>query len=127
MEKMKPYIHARIAAKRWGGVPEDYLPIHDFMDSSKACLADVRHRALLHSTFGCFIVEQVFGHNIVNSDGKSVSVRDIAENHVLEDLGKIPTVEQWLGGMKIEPWMSGTLKKRRKKEEGDIDEDDLVD
>lgn len=84
---MKPFIHAKASAKRYGGEPKDYLAIHDFMDSSKAALADVRHRAVFHSAFGIFIVEKVFGTNITNSEGKLVSVRDIAEDHVREDLG----------------------------------------
>lgn len=33
---MIPYIHAELSAKRFGGVPEDYLDIHELMDSSKA-------------------------------------------------------------------------------------------
>jgi hypothetical protein len=34
-----------------------------------------------------------------------VCVRDLGEEHVVEDLGTIPTVEQWLRNMPIEPWM----------------------
>lgn len=110
---MKPYIHAKISAKKFGGIPEDYIEIHDFIDSSKQCLADVRHRALLHSTFGCFMVEKVFGHTLINSDGKEISPRDVAENHIQEDLGTIPTVERWLKNLPIEPWMGGYFKKQR--------------
>ena len=108
---MKPIVHSRIHAKKYGGIPEDYLPIDDFMDSSKMCLPDVRHRMLLHNSFGVFIAERVFGHVIVNSDGKAVSVRDIAEDHVIQDLGKIPTVEQCFASMSLEPWMGGKVSK----------------
>lgn len=111
---MKPYIHAKSSAKRYGGVPEDYLPIHDFMDSSKAHIADVRHRALFHSTFGCFIVEKVFGTVLTNSDGKEYSVRDVAEDHILEDLGRIPTVFEYFEGMPIQQWMGGQSKSIRR-------------
>lgn len=111
---MKPIVHARLSAKKYGGKLEDYLPIHDFMDSSKACLPDIRHRAILHSSFGCFIVEKVFGHTIVNSDGMAVSTRDIAEDHVKEDCGFIPTVERWLSGIKPEPWMAGGVARFKK-------------
>ena len=34
----KPWIHALSSAKRFGGVPEDYIEIHNLMDSSKATL-----------------------------------------------------------------------------------------
>ena len=104
---MKPMIHARSSARKYGGKPEDYFPIHHFMDSSKASVGDVRHRAIFHSTFGCFLVERVFGPELVNSDGKKFSTRDVAEDHCIEDLGFIPTMEQWLGNMKIQKWMGG--------------------
>jgi hypothetical protein len=75
-------------------------------------MPDVRHRAILHSSFGIFLCEQVFGINIVNSDGKPVSVRDIGEQHVLEDLHFIPTMEKWLNGLQVQGWMSGTFEKK---------------
>lgn len=103
----KPLIHAESSVRRYGGSVEDYLPIHDFMDSSKAALADVRHRAVFHSAFGIYVVERVFGDYITNSDGKRVSVRDVAEDHVKEDLGFIPTMEHWLKNMPISDWMAG--------------------
>ena len=110
---MKPYQHARNSVKRWKGKAEDYLPIHDFIDSSKAHLADVRHRALLHSTFGVFLVEQVFGPHFINSSGIRVQTRDVAEDHVLEDLGTIPPVADWLRTMPVAAWMGGPVKRTR--------------
>lgn len=113
---MKPLIHAKISVKTYGGKVEDYLPIHNFIDSSKSAHPDIRHRAILHSAFGCFIVEHVFGTYLTNSDGKDVSVRDIAEEHIIQDLGFIPTMEQYLNNMQIQPWMSGTEKRNNKSE-----------
>lgn len=110
---MKPYLHAKSSAKKFGGKPQDYLAIHDFMDSTKACLPDVRHRAVLHNSFGCYVAERVFGHVIVNSDGREVSVRDVAEQHVVEDLGTIPTLEKWLSGLEIREWMGPPKKTPR--------------
>lgn len=108
---MKPFLHGRIHAKKYGGRPEDYADIDDFIDSSKTAVADVRHRAILHSAFGCFLVEKMFGRTRFNSDGKEYSPRDIAEDHILQDLGFVPTMEQYLNNMTIQPWMSGTEKK----------------
>ncbi len=102
---MKPYVHAVNSVRRYGGVPEDYLAIHDFFDSTKAAWADIRHRAVLHSTFGIYIVEKIFGTTITNSDGKIVNVRDIGEDHVVEDCGQIPTIEKWLSKTPVEDWM----------------------
>src|ERR1700692_859866 len=107
---MKPLLHAKISVKMHGGVIDDYMEIHNFIDSSKACIPDVRHRAILHSSFGCYLVEQIFGVYITNSAGKMVSCRDIAEEHIIQDLGFIPTVEKYLNNMAIQPWMSGTVK-----------------
>ncbi len=108
---MKPYLHAKVSVKNWGGVPEDYMPIHDFIDSSKAHFPDMRHRALLHSSFGIYIAERVFGTNITNSSGRLVSVRDIAERHVLDDMGTIPTVQDYLTGMPMYDWLGGPKRK----------------
>lgn len=110
---MNTHYHAVTAAKRHGGKPQDYYEIYDFIDSSKQALGDVRHRAILHSTFGIYITERVFGHTIINSEGKQIPVRILAEEHVMDDLGFIPTVEHWLGSLPIESWMSGTRKRER--------------
>jgi hypothetical protein len=109
---MKPHLHARVSVKRWGGVPNDYLPIHNFIDQTKIAMPDIRHRAILHSAFGCYLAEQVFGVTIVNHEQKEVSVRDIVEEHIIEDLGFIPSIERWLSKLPIEGWMSGTMKHR---------------
>lgn len=111
---MKPLYHANASVRRHGGKVEDYLPIHNFFDSSKQCLADVRHRAILHSSFGIFLLERVFGEYITNSDGKQVCVRDLGEEHVIEDMGTIPTVERWLRNLPIEDWMHSGHKRKVK-------------
>jgi hypothetical protein len=110
---MNSHYHSVIAAKRHGGVPEDYYDIDSFIDSSKSAFGDVRHRAILHSTFGCYICEQVFGPTITNSEGKKIPVRLLAEEHIVDDLGFLPTPEHWLGEMPIYKWMSGTVKKTK--------------
>jgi hypothetical protein len=111
---VKPLIHARNSVRKWGGNPGDYQAVHDFIDSSKATFPDVRHRALLHSSFGCFLVERVFGTAIKVSNGREISTRDVAEQHILEDLGFIPRVDHWLNNMPIEDWMGGGARKRGK-------------
>ncbi len=108
---MKPMVHARISAKKFGGVAEDYLAIHDFFDMTKMALPDIRHRMVLHNSVGCYIAEKVFGHTITNSDNKTVHVRDVAEAHIIEDLGFIPTLERCFSGMPLEPWMGGKVAK----------------
>lgn len=111
---MKPYVHARLSARKYGGVPEDYLKIHDYMDVSKSCHADIRHRAIFHHALGPFVMESIFGTNITNSENKLVSVRDIAEDHIIEDCGRIPSVSDYLNNMQMQPWMAGGVKKYSK-------------
>ncbi len=106
----KALIHARSSAKRFGGCAEDYLAIHERMDSSKSAHAEVSHRCVFHSAFGIYIIEDIFGRTITNSDGKEVFVRDVAEQHVLEDLGFIPSLSDWLREMPAQPWMAGAKK-----------------
>jgi hypothetical protein len=109
---MKPYLHAKVSVRRWGGIPEDYLSIHDWFDQTKAMHASMKHRAILHSSFGCYLAEQFFGHNITNSDGKQVSVRDISEQHVLDDMGFIPSLDDYLNGMPFYNWLGGRPKNK---------------
>ena len=56
------------------------------------------------------MAECLFGTTITNSDGRVVPVRFIGEQHVQEDLGKIPTVADWLRNIKPESWMLGSGK-----------------
>ncbi len=110
---MKPWIHAINSVKRHGGKPEDYIEIHDLIDCSKSAHADMRHRALFHNSLGPFIAEKVFGTNITNSDGKTVSVRDIVEEHIIEDLSRIPNLSEYLDGMPMYDWLGGPKRKVR--------------
>lgn len=40
-----------------------------------------------------------------------VPVRLIAEQHILEDLGWLPSPADYIDGMPIKPWMSGAQRK----------------
>ena len=104
----KPAIHSRSSAKKYGGSMEDYLDIHDFMDSSKGAMPSAVHRALTHNSwFISTVIEKVFGHERVNSEGRTYSTRDVAEQHILEDLGFIPTACDYLSEMELRAWMGG--------------------
>ena len=47
----------------------------------------------------------MFGTTVTNSDGREVPVRWVGEQHVKEDLGRIPTACDWLRAIKPEAWM----------------------
>ncbi len=104
----KPWIHALSSSRKFGGIPEDYIDIHNLMDSSKATIADSRHRALTHNSwFIGTVLERIFGVVLTNSNGRQVSVRDIGEQHVLEDFGGryIPSAQDYLQEMECKTWM----------------------
>ncbi len=103
-----PLVHAERSAKKWGGTAQDYLALHQWFDATKGHLPDNRHRMLLHNSFGMLLAEQVFGPSLQNSDGRRVFIRDLAAQHILEDLGFIPTVAECLGELPLRPWMSGS-------------------
>lgn len=103
---MTAYFHAVSSARKWGGEPEEYLPYHAWFDQSKDHLADFRHRALRHHSEGIALCEQVFGPTLTLSTGRVIPTRWIGEQHVREDLGRIPTVADWLRAIRPEPWMN---------------------
>jgi hypothetical protein len=107
---MNSWNHAQSSARKWGGTPEQYIDVHEFIDSSKKILGDVRHRSLYHHTAGVWVAQEIFGRTL-EIGHKLVPVRLIAERHVIEDLGWLPSPADYLNGMPIKPWMSGAKTK----------------
>jgi hypothetical protein len=108
-----PYHHALSCVKVWGGTVEDYIQIHDWFDASNEHFGDFRHRALRHHSQGIYEAERLFGgtdHTITISTGRKIPVRWIAERHVKEDLGHIPSLKDWFVTIKPCPWMGKTEK-----------------
>lgn len=104
------YYHAQSSARKFGGQPEDYLDIHNWFDATKESFCDFRHRALRHHAEGIFEAERIFGCTVKNSEGKSVPVRYIGEQHVMEDCGgKIPNLGDWLSNIQPRVWMSHSV------------------
>lgn len=136
-----PWHHSVSSSRKWGGIPEDYAPVHNWFDETKAYLADFRHRALRHHAEGIFLMESIFGPTIElstcarcgktlddkghdhakNVDShifakKLVPTRWVGEQHVQEDLGFIPPVTMWLEKLQVEPWMNRSRKLSRELE-----------
>ena len=95
-----PSTHAQRSAEQFGGEPEVYLPVHTFLESSRLHLSDASHRVLLHTTLGVQTVEEVFGLTV-----EGVPTRLLAETHIRADLGFVPSVEEALDGLPLEPWL----------------------
>lgn len=109
---MNSWHHAQSAARKYGGDPEDYIAIEEFIDSSKEIIGDVRHRSMYHHTAGIFLCQKIFGRVIkVGDRGIEVPVRLIAERHIIEDLGWIPSPVDYIKVMDVLPWMSGSQRK----------------
>jgi hypothetical protein len=88
--------HSELSALKFGGKAEDYLDIHKFLDASKLFYFNVKHRVMLHHTFGVSLCIEAFGDLIPNSARKKVLTRDIACEHLKEDLGgQVPTLSDW--------------------------------
>lgn len=107
-----PYIHAENSAKRYGGKPEDYLDIHELMDSSKAAYSTNAHRILTHNSwFVVTILPKVFGHRRQNSEGRWYNVKDVGEFHILEDFRMkfIPTVQDYIEDMGTPAWINNGM------------------
>ena len=108
-----PMIHSKSSVKRWGGVVEDYIAIHELIDSPKATMNNNASRLLTHNTwFAYTIIPKVFGYNITNSAGKSVDTIDIAMLHILEDFRMkfVPTPQDFLKHLKLPDWIHNGVK-----------------
>lgn len=107
---MSPWVHANNSVAKFGGNPNDYLQIHEFLDMTKTHYVGFQHRAILHNTFGIYICEQIFGPIVTNSEGKEVETRYIVMEHIKEDLGFVPTIKEWVDKIPLQEWMNGKKK-----------------
>ena len=108
---LNSFYHARSAARKWGGTADDYIQVEELIDSSKQFIGDARHRALFHNTYGVWLCQRVFGRviSVEKENGiVEVPVRLVAEQHILEDLGWLPSPNDYFKSMPLETWMSGS-------------------
>lgn len=120
---MKPLQHAQISAKKYGGVWLDYIELHNFLDSSKTACAHFKHRFLLHHTEGIEFAVRLFGDELTNSDGQTNSIRQILTEHLIEDVGKIVSVEDWARDLMLKkdtPFYQFLAKKRQQIEADEV-------
>lgn len=112
---MNSHQHSVSASRKWGGTPDLYQPVNEFIDSSKRIIGDFRHRSLYHHTEGVYLCQRLFGDTIrvprAKGPDKLIPVRLVAERHILEDLGWLPSPADYIKGMPFDPWMSGAQRK----------------
>jgi hypothetical protein len=90
-----PYIVERVF-----GIPyakfEELAERFDWSDEEKVAVMDLLKEAKTERAT-----------SMINSDGVRVQVRDVAEEHVIEDLGRIPPLSDWLKNMTMQTWFGG--------------------
>lgn len=91
---MTYYEHSLLSVYKFGN-PElfyHYFLIHKFLDSSKLLLPNLKHRLLLHNTYGVELSIKKFGDHLPNG----VLTRDVAFEHLREDHSNVtPTLVDW--------------------------------
>jgi len=109
-----PNLHAKSSAKKFGGKPEDYIHLHEWLDETKSWFGDSLHRMFRHHSEGIFEMEKRFGTEFKNSDGKIVYTRYVGEQHVKEDCNNyIPSAKEWVNNISTNQrpqWMMRTVK-----------------
>jgi len=103
LDESDTYAHAERDVERWGGAIDDYLPIHEFLDSTRAYLPDLRHRRLLHTSWGVWMAERIFGRR--PGLESILTVGDVAREHIRSELGRVPTLVESTSGLTLEAWM----------------------
>ncbi len=105
---MTPFEHSLLSQRDFQGSPEDYLSIHEFLDSTKSHFPHFMHRMILHNSFGIELCERIFGPVVTNSDNLPISTREIARLHIVQDLGRLPSLQDWFKTLTVnrQPWMT---------------------
>ena len=113
LNTMTPYKHAQSSVAKYGGKPEDYVALHDWFDETKMFTGDWSHRALRHHSAGVQWAIEKFGHAIINSKRQAIPTKLLAEQHLMEDCGFIPTPKDYLLPLTKHPekWMLSVGKK----------------
>ena len=93
---MHPYDHARSSAHIHGGAIETYLPMHQWFDATKVCLAHTVHRALRHHREGVAEAAALFGAALAVPGAAAVAVHALGMQHLAEDTGRLPSAADWL-------------------------------
>ena len=109
---MNPVLHTESSMRKFKGKTEEdfnkFLVLHEKMDCSKAWEPSNRHRVLTHTMFWVKeVMLPLFGSYITLSDGRKVSVKDVCEQHILEDyrMKFIPTPQDFIQEMTYKKWM----------------------
>ena len=91
---------------------QQFLVLHKKMDCTKGVVADNRHRCISHTMFWINeVMIPIYGDYITLSSGRNVSVKDVCEQHILEDFRMkfIPTPQDFIQEMTYQKWMQNGM------------------
>lgn len=121
---MDPDRHATRSARRHGGEPGDYYPLHAFFDTTKELCSDNRHR-LLHNLWGIRrVVIPLFGATLRCADGTKVRTKEVCEvDHVAADFRGLylPTLADFTSAIAAERGERARFRELHAPYEGDDD------
>lgn len=99
-------MHCQLSAQTFGGLPSDYLILHEEMNQVRKVLPDELGLCVLHNAWGISLIERIIGPTLTRpSDEIVISTRQILEMHVTSDLGYIPTMQESIEHVELEGWM----------------------
>ena len=107
--------HALSSASAFGGEPEAYYALHRWIDRSRANVTGFEHRLLSHHSQGISDCVEHFGPVILNSKGKAIPTQLLAEQHIIEDLGFVPSLSDWAVLVHVPRWASKPARMLHKK------------
>lgn len=90
--------------KRFGGTADEHLPVHAFLDG-EGTMDPIVAGLTRHHAAGIFLAEEVFG-TTVTIQSRPVPTRYLAELHVNTEVGRIPSVNDWLKRISVQGWMT---------------------
>lgn len=106
LEQDDDWHHCMYSCERFGGEPDDYLPVHQLINSARSVLPDETSRCLLHHAWGIDLAVRCLGTTFCRgSDQRQISTRQVAEAHILHDLGTIPTMVEAVEAVPLAKWM----------------------
>lgn len=104
---------AVISARRFGGEPDRYRPLHVWFLATRSWCDGPKHPLFRHHSFGIFEAEARFGPTLDVGSDHPVPTRVVAERHVQTVLGRVPAAVDVLRRIKGARWMLQATSARR--------------
>lgn len=95
---------ADLSARRFGGDAKAYLPLHRWFMATCQWVDGDEHLLFRHHAFGSFEAEARFGP-VIAWPGGGVPTRVVAERHIQDMVGRVPSAYDWLKCLKGQRWM----------------------